>query len=307
MQTSLLTSPLESASPAILAWLDTPFTIEEGTPALPPEHFHSLYSRQLAQLGLDDKATRADAETAFFKWYRDIDRQTWRQHAANAMLRTMPYYAKQMAEEQYCKNLPLEDHVSDSFSRVTFYIKTWDIEESKRLLSVLRALTSKFLPKSLDKIGIVDNSPTLKILHTQPLTLDVARKIQSLVPAGVKFQYSNHQKEYFRANLRSVTSSDLVTTDAHRADLEAILGRTHQTKLHKFSKEERSKFVYTPPEPYTNLSSTDSPEEPSEEKKQGKPVPKNPITGKPAVWVSGIVSESVKASDIQEHEWTLLT
>jgi hypothetical protein len=291
----------ESLSPVILAYLETPFAAD-AAPPLPPELFCTPYSRRLAALGLEEKAFRADSETSYFKWYRDADRATWRQHAANAMLRTMPYYASQIAKDHYHKNLALRDFIEHTFCRVSFTLPTWDVPQSQSLIRTLRTLIDKLLPKSADKIGAISERPGIKILTTRPMTLDLAKRIQSSLPAGVKFQYSNRAKDMFSIELLAVMAPDLPTSDTHRADLEAILDSMHQVKLHKFSKAERSKFVYESPA-YTNLQDG---EEPPSDGKRRKPVPKNPVTGKPAIWMSGVVGEKVKASEIPEHEWVLL-
>jgi hypothetical protein len=296
----------ESLPPAILAYLETPYEADHA-PGLPPECFRTTYSRQLARHDLQDKATRADNETSYFHWYRDADLATWRQHAANSMLRTMPYHAKKLAEQQYVKHLPLADFLGDTLSRVTFTLPTWDVESSQHLLKVLFALTNRLLPKSLSKIASARELPAIKILHTRPMTLDLARKIQSALPPGVKFQYSNHPATAVRQELRATTAADLPSSDTHRADLEAILGNSHQVRLHKFSKAERQKFVYGGDGTYTNFQEGDPPpESPSKGKRKGKVVPKNPATGKPAIWRSKMVDENVRGDGIPEQDWVLI-
>jgi hypothetical protein len=290
--------------------LHTPYSIDEPL-QIPPEYFRTPYSQRLAFWGLVDKAIRADNETSYFRHFRDSTRDTWRECAANAMLRTMPHHAKELAEQQYNKYLPLREFISlKGFSSFVFRVTACNPADHQEILGAIRTLVTGWLPKSIDKIGTYDEDrTTLKVLHVSKVDYNFIRDLQVYLPDGVQLRYQNHGIEDFSSELHALFAPDLPSSASQRADFEATLEGIHQVKLHKFTKEEREKFVYTSPE-YTNCSdeenepdSSQSDNSDAEKPQKPKRVPKNPRTGLPAIWMSKIVSDSVKSSDILEQDW----
>ena len=267
--------------------------------------FHSEYARRLVDLGLISKAVRHEDDGKYWKWYQDSTRDMWKTPASNSMLRTSPHYAKQLAIEQENKYRKFSDLISVLLARVDFRFRATTHEETQSTIKTVRKLIDRFLPKSMDKIGTHDGKIALKVLYSSSVDVSLARQIIAALPPGVTFHYSNKYKADFATELKSLTAPDLPLSETSRANLEKVMDKLHQLVLHKVSKEDRDKFVYT--SPYTNLESTDAFAS-AQECEECKTthlirVPKNPRTGLPARYYSDPVLESVRPQDLKASQW----
>lgn len=274
-------------------------------PPPPVSSFHTPYSRRLASLGHSKKARRADCESSLYRYLRGDSNSPWREHISNSMLRTMPFHAETIARTQYQKYRSLESFIESEFCKMEFRLSTRDITESESILRKLRAQISAILPKSADKIGCTPDSRfKLKLFHTSSPSLESIKRLQSLLPKSVTLTYSVYPKSDFRAEFKSFWSPDLPSDDIRRADLEVLLDGLQLSKLHGFTRPDRSNFVYT--SEYTKLPTSTTAKLPTVLSKSGKKIPRHPVTGELATHMSRIVTDRTTADDLLISDWVLI-
>ena len=317
-------SILSTLSPETLAWLETPFTIEDGPPIPPKPTLKNSFASALWDEGLTDKSLRAERAWKISRGYRGASGKTWRDNESSSMLRTDPQvaYAKSRDKRkqlQYFRKL-----TQDGFTTLQFQFRTHllslDPQETREQLVSLRAALKPLLPlAAADYIGAGHGHPTLSVLLETKLNQSLLRSIQSLTPPSIKFTYSYRQPDTFQEDLTNLVDSALPENARSRARFENILEGIHQSKTYNVpkewkekEKEEETDKIVLSEGSNTNLSS-DSPLDSSPAPAKSKPKVdpekhRNPITREIPLWVTlRKFPDTADLDSLEESEWQLIT
>lgn len=280
---------------------------------------HTPYQRHLAKLGATTKAQR-DADTAGnFKWYKVDDADAWRSQIYTSMLRTDPYKAARLAEDQYAAYHMFGSLIDgDSFTRFdaamplpAAALGTPEHAAAQEDVHKLRRAIAFHLPRSLDKLGASDAGrlPAVVMagLYAGVVTTEQRRAIEASLPPGATIRFLTLPKAAFREQLRMVLSPTLPKNDLRRAEFEVLLDGIRQIKLHGTSLREIRQFALETLPPYANYPSNEPPLTPTGGRRRHptrlEPIPVSPKTGRPARFVSVTVDQFTRAEDLHPLEW----
>lgn len=296
-----------------------------------PAQITTVYEKTLSALGCHEKAQRSADVSRAWEWYKSSEDNSdaWRVPLFTMMLRTDPWKAGDLAREQENTYHNFVDLVGAVFTVLSFrflakpfHLRTKEHQENQDTVRAIRETVSQFLPVSIDKLGAMEDkfgryNRNLKVIYAGAVDAAMHTAIQSALPEGVILQHHVFNKSDFHAQFVRLLNPDLPAKEADRAAFEVFLTRLVQIQLHKISAKDRKRFAYDPTYTYANhLSSTATatladglaaPVRCEECKKtHRRRIPRSPMTGLYAKYVSVVVDLNTRLEDIHPAEWSPL-
>lgn len=290
-------------------------TFEHPTPSTPEElHFVSI--------GLASVAQRLADVDLSWNHYKVDDSDTWRKQKFSSMLRSDPKHAWLLSKYHELQYSPFREHIQSFGTRLDFrfhanstVLYSDEHYRLRKLIQTIRAIIWHALPKSISKIGCVEDkhkryNRTVKVLYSEPVDAALLARIQSALPPEVSITRHVFPKPEFDAEFRSWCHMDLSADWKDRAQFELLLHKFHQTEAHRFESWERSQFALdSKAKKSLNAKLPVTIEElltvvlPSPDEMPKVYVPRSPKTGRLARFVSVTVDKVTRAEDIHPLEW----
>jgi hypothetical protein len=191
--------------------------------------FTTPYSNQLNNLKMPTAAMRAEY-SCYKKAYADATgAEFYKLHNWNSMLRTMPYFADQVADHLIEKYSPLESLIGEFCGAIEVRIAMpTDPRDgtAKRFIYQTRKEIKRLLHDAIDNIGATNEWLSIRIISLQAIDYDLRAKIESAFP---ECRWKNVPREKFHTALEHLTNSILPKDGIERANLEYYLKHLHQS------------------------------------------------------------------------------
>jgi hypothetical protein len=296
-----------------------------------PAEITTPYEKALEQLGCWEKAQRSADCKRLWQFYKSTEDNSdaWRRPCFTLMVRTDPWKANKLAEEQRNTFHRFEELIGANFTMLQFrfrtqpfHLKSAEHEKQQNIVRRIRKVIDEFLPVSLDKLGTMEDkfnryNCVLKAMYAGVVDSTLHKAIQAALPESVVLQHHVYSRAAFHEQFILLLSADLPYNDKARAAFEVFLTRLVQIQTHKIPGG-RSRFAYNPNYTYANQPGNTNPvplsdglSEPAYckecKKKHQNRIPRSPRTGAYAKYVSVLVDANTKVDDILPEEWMPLS